>query len=43
MLLGGITSEDGVKGSIRKKGYNEMLIEIMRGLKDNGYVEIQGV
>ena len=43
MLLGGITSEEGVKGSIRKKGYNEILIEIMRGLKDNGYVEIQGV
>ena len=28
---------------VRKKGYNELLIEIMRGLKENGYVEIQGV
>ena len=42
-LLGDIKSEEGVKGSIRKKGYNEILIEIMRGLKDNGYVEINGV
>ena len=42
-LLGDIKSEEGVKGSIRKKGYNEILIEIMRGLKDNGYVEINAV
>ena len=43
VLLGGIITEEGVKGSIRKKGYNELLIEIMRGLKENGYVEIQSV
>lgn len=42
-LLGDIHSEKGVKGSIRKKGYNELLIEIIRSLKENGYVEIRGV
>ena len=26
-LLGDIKSEEGVKGSIRNKGYNEILIE----------------
>jgi hypothetical protein len=42
-LLGGIITEDGVKGSIRQKGYNELLIEIIRNLKKNEYVDIQGV
>jgi predicted RNase H-like nuclease (RuvC/YqgF family) len=42
-LLGGILSEDGVKSSIRQKGYNKLLIEIIKYLKENEYMDIQGV
>ncbi len=42
-LLGGILSEDDVKGSIRQKGYNELLIKIIKYLKENEYMDIQGV